>query len=89
MGVYKLLLVTITVPLFAVSDATGVTAPYGTLGIFAILAWYLWYDTTVAKPAIRQEIKDIVKTFTDELKANREDHKYIIGKLKEEESDNA
>lgn len=69
----RLAILTIVIPLFAVSDASGITAPWGTLGIFAILAWYLWYDTTVTKPAIRREMNDMIKTFTDELKANRED----------------
>jgi len=84
MEVLKLLVLTIAIPVFAISDAVGVTAPWGTLGIFGVLAWYLWYDTTVAKPAIRKEIKGIVKTFTEELKANREEHRWIIEKLKEE-----
>ena len=84
---FKLCVVSIVVPVFAVSDASGVTAPYGTLGIFAILAWYLWYDTTITKPAIRKEMRDIISVFTEELQANRADFQSVLSRLKDENHD--
>jgi hypothetical protein len=36
------------------TDTLGVTFPWGSLGIGAILAWYLWYDTTRTRPAERK-----------------------------------
>ncbi len=87
MGVLKLGIVTITVPLFAVSDATGGTAPWGTLGIFAILAWYLWYDTTITKPAMRQEATDLTTQFLKQLEDERALYRQFLERIIKEESD--
>jgi hypothetical protein len=39
----------------ASADIVGPTFPFGSLGVSAVLGWYLYYDTRHARPAERKD----------------------------------
>lgn len=55
------------------TDTLGVTFPWGSLGIGAILAWYLWYDTTRTRPAERKAHNEHVEKIIHDSEQHNSD----------------
>ena len=49
-----------TVATLAATDITGLTAPFGSLGITGLLAWYIIWDVKYTRPANEERLERMV-----------------------------